>query len=136
MELIEQLRAEARKTRDENIRRVQKQYRETLRDISKLQQRLNDRWAGNLRTNVYSQLGLLKPVGEFANLTTVQAAEIVLGEGKPLSLKELSVELHSRGCRPHSALRSMTNALRAGLQYHWDRFRLNDEGKWELVTNG
>jgi len=55
---------------------------------------------------------------------------VVLREGKPLTLVELTIEIMNRGCRASDDPKVVANAVRGSLCYHKGRFRRDEAGQW------
>lgn len=132
---IQKLRQEALANRDALIKHAHDQYKLALKEINAIAVRIRKPSQLEFRASVYKSLGFELPTGECSEMTSVQAAWVVLGEGRPLILRELVIELQVRGHRHQDTLRSVTNAVRTGLYAHPELFRLNRWSKWELMPN-
>jgi hypothetical protein len=129
MNPIQQLIADARTKRDSAITKARMDYRATMREIKSLQHRLR---ATKEKKPRYVKPRKADPKSPYFNMTTIQAAELVLREGKPLTLVELVVEVQERGCRMADDPRRVMRAIQGSLKYHSDRFRQDCEGRWSI----
>jgi len=86
--------------RDEAIKDAQKEFRAAIQEIAAVQRRLTLKRHKKFATAIYKRLGVKEPTGDFAGMTTVQCAKVLLKGGKAMTLKEMVVEIQARGCRP------------------------------------
>lgn len=131
MDAIDQLKAQAAAKRDAAILKANQDYRHDMREIRAV--------ARLFKPIKKLSLGPKNPRPAktdttFRNLTTIQAAEAVLGEGKPLRLVELVIEIQSRGCRSSDDPRAVLRAIRASFTYHKGKFTQDAEGRWGVVA--
>lgn len=129
MDAYEELRRKAAEKRDTIIKRARAEYRETIGRIAAVA-----RSVAPPRAAPPPQKRVVAPSKgkAFLYLTPIQAAEIVLREGKTLTLAELTVEIQSRGCRKNDDPRRLSNTLRGCLIYHSGRFVRGEDGRWGL----
>ncbi len=133
MDPFKKLRDEAIQQRDSLIRHARSQYKLAIKEIRTLQTRLAKRPHSQFSKLAYKRLGIEEPKSDYARMTSVQAAKLVLAEGRPLILRELVMTMMSRGHREYEKLHVVTNATRNAMQYHPELFRLNEVGEWELA---
>ena len=65
-------------------------------------------------------------------MSAIQAAEVVLREGEPLRLTELTLEVMARGCRAGDDPRAVAHAIRSAMRYHKCSFMRDKAGRWRL----
>jgi hypothetical protein len=126
MNAFEQLRQQARTKRDKAIEAARTEYVDTLCEISKLVRTLHRK---NTKTRRYR----VADYQSFSDMTAIRAAEVVLLEGKPLTIVEIVLEVQGRGCRTGDDPRRVANAILSSLYYHRNRFRRDEKGRWSLV---
>jgi hypothetical protein len=131
MDTYEELRRKAAEKRDVAIKRARAEYRETIGRIAAVARAV----APPRTAPPQEKRAVAPPKGKaYLYLTPIQAAEIVLREGKALTLAELTVEIQSRGCRANDNPRRVANTLRGCLIYHRARFTLGDDGRWAILS--
>ncbi|HMO83655.1 MAG TPA: HTH domain-containing protein [Lacipirellulaceae bacterium] len=130
MDHFTELRQRAREKRDATIRRARLDYLETIRRLRAAMRALN-----SSRTISPPERRKIKsPAGTpYCDLTTIQAAVLVLQEGKPMTTTELTIEIQGRGCRSDEPSRQVAKALLASLRYHRRRFSRGEDGRWHLA---
>lgn len=74
-----------------------------------------------------------KPDSPYCRMTTIQAANHVLREGKPMGDIDLTIEIMSRGHRAKDKPMDVLKCLKASFDYHSDKFFQDAEGRWGIV---
>ena len=123
MDGIDLLRREALTKRNAKILPAKREYHNALKEIAALRRKLGVRPPGRPRKRL--------PAGD-PNLKATTVAREVLLEGKPMSLAELTIEVQRRGCRPLDDPRTVSHAIRSGLQHYRRQFKV-EAGRWSLV---
>jgi len=134
MDGINLLKEEARAKRDKLIQYARNEYRLAIREIRTVERKLYSA-DSRRRVRLFKQFNT---VGDdsLQSATAIQAAEVVLREGKPLTLVELTIEVMTRGCRANDDPKVVANALRGSLSYHKGRFSRDGEGRWIVLGTG
>jgi len=125
MDAFATLKLQAREKRDKAIAAAQSEYVGTLCEISRLSRRLH---RGRSRPRNYG----VRDGQSYDTMTVIRAAELVLLEGTPLTIAELTVEIQARGCRTQDNPRTVARAIRSSLAYHRGRFVKDKAGRWTL----
>ncbi len=123
MDAIDLLRQQALLKRNAAILAAKREYASALKEIRKLQRKLNYKRPGRPR----------KATGENADLKATTVAREILSEGKPMTLAELTIEVQRRGCRALDDPRIVAHNIESGLRYYRREFRKDERGKWRLV---
>jgi hypothetical protein len=132
MDAIALLKTQARAKRDKTIVDARREYRIAVQEIRALERRLRLGRRHQRRQAVYDSQ-IAKGDDSCHGLSTIAAAELILREGKALTLIELTIEVQRRGCRSRDDSRAVHNALRGSFSYHRNRFRRDRNGRWSIV---
>lgn len=124
MDPLELLRVEAAQKRRRAIAKAREEYRRTIREINALGRKIKGR-------KRYSR-GRTGDGSNYAILTTIRAAELVLRDCGPMRLVELTLEVQRRGCRAGDDPASVQRAIRASLGYNRGKF-VRDGDQWRVV---
>lgn len=128
---FEQLREVAARLRNLNQKKADLEFRFAMRVITELERnykpaiRRRRQFSGTV-------IRLSRPDSPYRRMTTIQAGERVLREGKPMALVDLTIEIMNRGHRSADEPRKVMRALRASFDYHRRRFTQDSEGRWEV----
>jgi len=129
MNAYQQPRQQAREQRDSVILKARSEYRQSISEIDTLERRVTGKKPQRSTVSrVLSCKG--KP---FCEVTVTKAAELILSEGKPLTLVELVLEIQRRGCHAGDDPRKLVHSLQSAFYYHRDRFRKGEAGRWFLM---
>ncbi len=128
MDGIELLKSEAREKRDKAMRKARHEYMMAVREIRAVERKLRSAETRR-RVRQFQHFHILQDES-LKEATAIQAAEVVLREGKPLTLVELTIEVMKRGCRSMDDPKVVANAIRGSLTYHKGRFFRDLEGRW------
>jgi hypothetical protein len=128
---IELLRRQALDWRNVAISAAKREYYSAMKAIRDLERKVRDERRGRRMESVYDQ-----PLGPVRNTlgrkTMIASVAEVLGEGKPMSLPELTIELQRRGVRSRDDPRVVANSVRVSLRNK--RFKRDDKGRWSVVS--
>ena len=132
MNPIEVLYADARAKRDRAIQQARAEYHLNIQDIRAISRKLRCHGTKKPKYNAFR-----KPVRALNHscreLTVIAAAELVLREGKPMTLVELTLEVQRRGCRTNDDPHAVLSAINSSFQYHRDRFKRDADARWSLI---
>jgi hypothetical protein len=121
---IELLKREALLRRNAAILKAKRDYHHDLRVIKQIGRNAGLCMVGRPRK---------QPVAtEDASLKAVVVARQILMESKPLTLRELTLEVQRRGCRSADNYREVSHAISTGLGHSKRHFRRDGEGRWGL----
>jgi hypothetical protein len=120
------LRRQAREKRDAAIARAKAEYRHSIIEIDRMARVMG---APRRRRGRYMPGDGLS----YPTMSTIRAAEMVLLEGKPLTLAELTLEVQHRGCRAGDDPRRVANAIRGAFSYQHEKFSRDKAGRWSVV---
>lgn len=133
MNPIEVLYADARAKRDSAIQKARAEYALDVRDIRAIARKLRSHGSKKPRYPAFRN-----PVRarnhSCRELTVIGAAELILREGEPMTLVELTIEVQRRGCRTNDDPHAVLSAINSSFRYHRDRFRKDGKGLWSLVN--
>jgi len=130
MNAYQQLRQQAREQRDSVILKARSKYRQSISEIDTLERRVTGKRPRRLAASrVLNCKG--KP---FSEVTVTKAAELILSEGKPLTLVELVLEIQRRGCHADDNPRKLVHCLQSAFYYHRNRFRRDEAGRWWVLV--
>lgn len=125
---IELLKREAILRRNAAILKAKRDYHHELKVIKQIGRSVGLCMPGRPRK---------QPVAtEDASLKATTVAVRVLMKGKPLTLRELTLEVQRRGCRPADDYRVVSHAINSGLRNYRRFFRRDAQGRWgSLIRN-
>ncbi len=132
MDGIKLLIAEARAKRDQAMREARHQYMLAIREIRAVDRKLRSADTRR-RVRIFKHFNTTGGDTTLGEATAIQAAEVVLREGKPLTLVELTIEIMNRGCRASDDPKAVANAVRGSLFYHKGRFCRDGDGRWWVL---
>jgi hypothetical protein len=123
-DVIELLKREAILRRNAAILKAKRDYYHELKVIKQIGRNAGLCVVGRPRKVV---------VTEDASLKVASVAKNILLEGKPMTLRELTLEVQRRGCRPADDYRAVSHAINSALR-NYRRFLKRDEaGRWSVV---
>lgn len=121
-----ELLKEARRKRNMAIDKARADYRRAVLEIDRMGRKLNGT-GGTIRYTA-----LLRGDGsDFASMTSIKAAEVILRCFGPMTVPEIVLESQARGHRPDDHPKLVAGAMRRGMKYHAEKFKAS-EGRWEL----
>ena len=130
---IELLKRQALEWRNVAISAAKREYYSAMKAIRDLERKVRDERRGRRMESVYDQP--LGPVRNTLGRKTMRAAVAeVLGEGKPMSLPELTIELQRRGVKSRDDPRIVAKSVRIALGCRGKRFRKDEKGRWSVVS--
>jgi hypothetical protein len=121
MDAINLLKREALIRRNAKILAAKREYYNELKAIRALGRKLGVCLPGRPRKAI---------VTEDASLKATTVAMQILMQGKPLTLRELTLEVQRRGCRSADDYRVVSHAINSGLRHYRRHFRRDREGRW------
>lgn len=122
---IELLKREALLRRNAAILKAKRDYHHELKVIKQIGRSVGLCMVGRPRK---------QPVAsEDASLRAAAVARQILMEGKRLTLRELTLEVQRRGCRPADDYRAVSHAIDAGLSRYRRHFRRDEKGRWSIT---
>ena len=131
-EALELLRQKALDRRNVAIQAAKREYFLALRDIRNLARKLSLEKRGRPRKVQYDT-PIRNGNGSCEDWSVVHTIELILGEGRPLTLVELTIEVQRRGCRAKDDPRVVAKAVRNCLGNYPDRFKRDEAGRWKVV---
>jgi hypothetical protein len=132
MDAIDLLKRQAVTKRDKAILDARREYRTAIQEIRALARRLGIERRGRRRQAGYDRL-IAGGDDSCHGMTVVASAELILLEGRPLTMIELAIEVQRRGCRSRDDSRAVAKAIRNGFAYHRKRFRRDRNGRWSVI---
>jgi hypothetical protein len=123
-EAIELLKREALLRRNAMILRAKRDYYRELKIIKQIGRSVGLCLPGRPRKVMATEDPMLK--------ATAVARDILL-EGKPLTLRELTLEVQRRGCRSADDYRAVSHAICSGLRNYRKFFKRDSEGRWSVL---
>lgn len=133
METIDLLLQQARNKRDKAIKAINRQYRIESQEIRALKRRLNLAGRGRPRQTAYDRQ-IAGGNNSCHGMTVIGTVRLILGEGKPLTLVELTIEVQRRGCRTYDDSRAVAKAVHSAVSGHRDRFKRDEAGRWSAAN--
>ena len=124
MDGIDLLKRDALIRRNAKILAAKREYHNELKAIKKLGRMLGVCVPGR---------PVKAAVTENPMLRAAVVARQILMEGKPLTLRELTLEVQRRGCRSADSYRVVSHAIDAGLSRYRRHFRRDEQGRWGLA---
>jgi hypothetical protein len=128
---IELLKRQALEWRNVAISAAKREYYSAMKAIRDLERKVRDEQRGRRMESAYDQ-----PLGPVHNTlgrkTMIAAVAEVLGEGKPMSLPELTIELQRRGVKSRDDPRIVAKSVRISLRNK--RFRKDEKGRWRVFS--
>lgn len=132
MNPIEALYADARAKRDRAIQKARAEYHLAIQDIRAIANKL--RYEGTRKPKYRA---FRRPVRATSHscreLTVIAAVELILREGQPMTLIELTLEVQRRGCRTNDDPHAVHSAISSSLRYHRDKFVHDADKRWSVV---
>ncbi len=124
MDGIELLKRDALLRRNAKILAAKREYHNELKAIKQLGRKLGVCMPGRPRKPV---------VTEDASLKATTVAKQILMEGKAMTLRELTLEVQRRGCRPLDDYRVVSHAINSGLRNYRRHLKRDKKGKWSVA---
>jgi hypothetical protein len=122
---IELLKREALLRRNAAILKAKRDYHHDLKVIKQIGRKVGLCMRGRPRMIVMAD--------EDASLKATTVAKRILLEGHRLTLRELTLEVQRRGCRPLDDYRDVSHAIDCGLRNYRRYFKRDAEGRWGIV---
>jgi hypothetical protein len=124
---IELLKREALLRRNAAILKAKRDYYHELKVIKQIGRNVGLCMPGRPRKVVVTT--------EDASLKAATVAKQILMEGKRLTLRELTLEVQRRGCRPEDDYRVVAHAVNSGLRNYRRYLKRDEKGRWSVVIN-
>ena len=120
-EAIELLKREALLRRNAAILKAKRDYHNELKVIKQIGRNVGLCMPGRPRRVVAT---------EDASLKVSTVAKQILLEGHRMTLRELTLEVQRRGCRPQDDYRTVAHAVNSGLRNYRRFFGRDESGRW------
>jgi hypothetical protein len=118
------LKREALLRRNAAILKAKREYHKELKAIRALGRTLGVCVVGRPRKVVMTEDPTLRPT---------HVALAILGEGKAMKLRELTLEVQRRGCRSADDYRVVSHAINSGLSHNRHLVKRDGEGRWSIA---
>ncbi len=123
---------QARTKRDKAIQAAKRQYRIESQELRGMKRRLKLVGRGRPRQLAYDRQ-IAGGNNSCLGMTVTAAVHLILSEGKPLTLVELTIEVQRRGVRVHDDSRFVAKTVHGALCNYRERYKRDDKGRWAVA---
>ena len=133
MDAIELLRQQALDRRNKAIQKAKREYSLALHEIKALATKLRLSRRGRPRKAAYDD-PIIGGDNSCYGQTVIRTIDTILGEGKALTLVELTIEVQRRGCRARDDSRLVAGVVRNTLTRYKDLYQRDEVGRWSVIS--